>query len=72
MNLSEEIKGVEKLLEEGEHKKALKSVKQLEESILYNLTRSICSKCKRNINAQILIKENKVFIRKRYTSSWVV
>ncbi len=33
------------------------------ESILSNLTRSICPKCKRNINTQILIKENKVFMR---------
>jgi uncharacterized radical SAM superfamily Fe-S cluster-containing enzyme len=35
------------------------------ESILYNLTRSICPKCKRTIDAQILIKENKVFMKKR-------
>ena len=30
MNLSEEIKGIEKLLEEGKHTRALKSIKQLE------------------------------------------
>jgi len=35
------------------------------ESLFYNLTRSICPKCKRTINAQILIEDNKVFMKKR-------
>ena len=34
------------------------------ESIFYNLTRSICPECKKTIDAQILVKDNKVIMRK--------
>jgi len=33
--------------------------------VFYELTRSICPECRRVIDAQILIRENKVFMRKR-------
>ena len=33
--------------------------------IFYELTRSICPQCRRVIDAQILLRDNKVFIRKR-------
>src|SRR5271168_1080466 len=33
--------------------------------VFYELTRSICPECRRVIDAQILIRDNKVFMRKR-------
>ena len=35
------------------------------EHIFYELTRSICPECRRVIDAQILLRDNKVFMRKR-------
>ncbi|OLS22331.1 MAG: Cyclic pyranopterin monophosphate synthase [Candidatus Heimdallarchaeota archaeon LC_3] len=39
--------------------------KQERESIFYNLTRSVCPTCKKSIDAQILIRNNKVIMKKR-------
>jgi len=36
--------------------------------VFYELTRSICPECRRVIDAQILIRDNKVFMRKRCPS----
>jgi hypothetical protein len=33
--------------------------------VFYELTRSICPECRRVIDAHILIRDNKVFMRKR-------
>lgn len=33
--------------------------------IFYELTRSLCSQCRRVIDAQILLRDNKVYMRKR-------
>lgn len=33
--------------------------------IFYELTRSICPKCRRIIDAKIVLRDNKVFMRKR-------
>jgi 7,8-dihydro-6-hydroxymethylpterin dimethyltransferase len=33
--------------------------------VFYELTRSICPECRRVIDAQILLRENKVYLRKR-------
>ncbi|KPV53981.1 hypothetical protein SE17_06520, partial [Kouleothrix aurantiaca] len=35
------------------------------DAIFWEFTRSICPACKRVIDAQILLRENKVFMRKR-------
>ena len=40
-------------------------VKQDADYIFYELTRSICPECKAVIDAQIIIRDNKVFMRKR-------
>ena len=40
-------------------------VKQDADYIFHELTRSICLKCKTVIDAQIVIKENKVLMRKQ-------
>jgi len=34
--------------------------------VFYELTRSICPECRRVIDAQILLRDNKVYMRKRY------
>ena len=39
--------------------------KRTADSILHELTRSICPECKRDIDAQIHIKEGRVIMRKR-------
>lgn len=39
--------------------------KEDRDSIFYNLTRSICPVCKKTIDAQILVRENKVIMKKR-------
>ncbi len=39
--------------------------KQDADYIFYELTRSICPQCRRVIDAQVLLRENKVFMRKR-------
>jgi uncharacterized radical SAM superfamily Fe-S cluster-containing enzyme len=33
--------------------------------VFYELTRSICPECRRVIDAQILLRDNKVYMRKR-------
>src|SRR6266702_73951 len=33
--------------------------------VFYELTRSICPECRRSIDAHILLRENKVYMRKR-------
>ena len=38
--------------------------KQDRESIFYNLTRSVCPECKKTIDAQILVQNNKVIMKK--------
>ena len=43
-------------------------VKQDADYIFHELTRSICPECKTVIDAQIIIRDNKVFMRKRYPS----
>src|SRR3989304_6025813 len=40
-------------------------VKQDADYIFYELTRSICPECRRVVDAQILLREDKVFMRKR-------
>ena len=40
-------------------------VKQDADFIFHELTRSICPQCKAVIDAQIIIRDNKVFMRKR-------
>ena len=46
-------------------------VKQDADYIFHELTRSICPECKAVIDAQILIKENQVLMRKRCpTHGW--
>jgi uncharacterized radical SAM superfamily Fe-S cluster-containing enzyme len=37
----------------------------LEEDLFYNITKSICPKCKKTIDAQIVVRKNKVLMRKR-------
>jgi uncharacterized radical SAM superfamily Fe-S cluster-containing enzyme len=37
----------------------------LEEDIFYNITKSVCPKCKKTIDAQIVVRKNKVLMRKR-------
>ncbi len=45
--------------------------KRTADSIFYELTRSICPECKQVIDAQIHLKDNKVFMRKRCkTHGW--
>ncbi|MHA1977067.1 MAG: radical SAM protein [Candidatus Hodarchaeales archaeon] len=39
--------------------------KILEEDLFYNITKSICPKCKETIDAQIVVRKNKVLMRKR-------
>ena len=43
----------------------MRRVKQDADYIFHELTRSICPECKRVIDAQIIIRENKVYMRKR-------
>ena len=43
----------------------LSSEKSERDTILYNLTRSVCPICKSIIDAQILVQDNKVIMRKR-------
>ena len=46
-------------------------VKQDADYISHELTRSICPECKTVIDAQILIQDNKVLVRKRFpTHGW--
>src|SRR5712692_1483169 len=33
--------------------------------VFYELTRSICPKCRRVIDAQVILRDNKVYMRKR-------
>ena len=40
-------------------------VKQDADYVFYELTRSICPECRRVIDAQILLRDNQVFMRKR-------
>lgn len=41
------------------------TLEQASETILYNITRSICPSCKKSIDAQILVRNNCVYMRKR-------
>ena len=45
--------------------KVEKRVKQDADYIFHELTRSICPECKTVIDAQIIIRDNKVYMRKR-------
>ncbi len=47
--------------------KQLKRQKRDADYVFYELTRSICPTCKRVIDAQILLRDNKVYMRKRCT-----
>jgi uncharacterized radical SAM superfamily Fe-S cluster-containing enzyme len=40
----------------------------LEEDTFYNITKSICPKCKKSIDAQIIVRNNRVIMRKRCVS----
>src|SRR5918911_547657 len=42
------------------------------DAVFYELTRSICPQCRRVIDAQILLRENKVYMRKRCPEHGVV
>src|SRR5919204_2690246 len=42
------------------------------DAVFYELTRSICPRCRRVIDAQILLRENKVYMRKRCPEHGVV
>ena len=42
-----------------------KTIKKDADYIFYELTRSLCPECRRVIDAQVLLRENKVFMRKR-------
>ncbi|MFW9995244.1 MAG: radical SAM protein [Candidatus Odinarchaeota archaeon] len=49
-----------------QHDKKTKMItKEEHDGILYNITRSICPTCKTAIDAQIIVREQKVFMRKR-------
>ena len=51
--------------------KVAKRVKQDADYIFHELTRSICPECKTVIDAQIIIRDNKVYMRKRCpTHGW--
>ncbi|PKB75217.1 MAG: radical SAM protein, partial [SAR202 cluster bacterium MP-SAtl-SRR3965592-G2] len=51
--------------------KVVKRVKQDADYIFHELTRSICPECKTVIDAQIIIRDNKVYMRKRCpTHGW--
>jgi uncharacterized radical SAM superfamily Fe-S cluster-containing enzyme len=39
--------------------------KQTADYVFYELTRSICPECRRTIDAQVLLRDNKVYMRKR-------
>ena len=39
--------------------------KENRDSIFYNLTKSVCPVCKTTIDAQILVRQNKVIMKKR-------
>ena len=41
------------------------SVKRDADHVFHELTRSICPECRRVIDAQVLLREGKVFMRKR-------
>jgi len=46
-------------------------VKQEADYIFHELTRSVCPKCKTVIDAQIIIRDNKTYMRKRCpTHGW--
>jgi uncharacterized radical SAM superfamily Fe-S cluster-containing enzyme len=49
----------------GQTQSALQRVKKDADYIFYELTRSICPNCRKVIDAQILLRENKVYMRKR-------
>lgn len=52
-------------MEESRKKVGSMRVKQDAEYIFHELTRSICPHCKRVIDAQVIIRESKVYMRKR-------
>jgi len=41
------------------------AIKQDADHVFYELTRSICPDCRRVIDAQIVLRDDKVFMRKR-------
>ncbi len=45
--------------------KTVPAVKQDADYVFYELTRSICPECRRVIDAHILLRDNKVYMRKR-------
>ena len=56
----------------GQPRVAQPRVKQEADYIFHELTRSICPECKTVIDAQIIIRDNKVFMRKRCpTHGWI-
>jgi len=44
--------------------------KQDADYVFYELTRSICPECRRVIDAKVLLRNNKVYMRKRCPRAW--
>lgn len=50
---------------EGRPTEETQRIKQDADHVFYELTRSICPECRKSIDAQIILRENRVFMRKR-------